>query len=96
MELFDIIIIVPIREVLLVEILLELFPPNLPFIQLLYLLEVLPPNGCSSIQIEDGYTCLHISWIVLDFEIFLHPKKTSFSFLTGLYLTVKGSRPCLF
>ena len=35
MEFFDFIIIVPIREVLLLEIFLELFPDNIPFIYLL-------------------------------------------------------------
>ena len=38
MEFFDLIVIVPVREVLLLEILLELFPHNLPFINLLHLL----------------------------------------------------------
>ena len=60
-KLFDIIIIVPIREVLLLEILLELFPHNSPFTTLIHLLEVLPLYGRSSSQIEDGYSILHIS-----------------------------------
>ena len=43
MELFDLVIIVPVREVFLLEILLELLPHNLPVIDLPHLLEVLPP-----------------------------------------------------
>ena len=89
MELIDIIIIVPVIEVLLLEILLELFPHNLPFINLFHFPEVLPPYGCSSSQIEYGYPSLHISRIVLDLEIFSHPKKPSFSFLIVLYLAIK-------
>ena len=92
MELFDIIIIVPIREVLLLEIFLELLAHNLPFIDLLHFPEVLPPYRCSSIQIEGGYTFLHISRVVLDLEILSHPKKPSFSFLTRFYLTIKCRR----
>ena len=92
MEFFNLIIIVPIREVLLLKILLELLPHNIPFTNLLHLLEVLPPYGCSSRQIQDGYPILHISKVVLDLEIFYHPKKPSFNFLTILYLTIKGSR----
>ena len=94
MELFDLIIIVPVREVLLLEILLELFPHNLPFIDLLHLPEVLPPYGCSSSRIGDGYSSLHIFGIVLDLEIFPHPKKPSFSFLSSLYLTIKSRMSC--
>ena len=96
MELFNLIIIVHAREVLLPEILLELFPPNLPLFDLLHLPEVIPPYGCSSSQIEDGYPSLHISRVVLDLEIFPHPKELSFSFLTNLYITIKGKRYCLF
>ena len=95
MELFDITIIVPVREVILLEILLELLPHNLPFIDLLYFPEVLPPYGCSSSQIEDGYPSNHISREVLDLEIFLHPNKPRFSFVSILYHTIKGRRPCL-
>ena len=95
MELFDLVIIVPVREVVLLEILLELFPHNFPFINLLHLPEVLPPNGRSSSQIEYGYPSLHISRVVLDLEIFSHAKKPSFSFLTVLYLTIEGRWPCL-
>ena len=93
MELFDLIIIVPVREVLLLEILLELFPHNLPFINILHFPEVLLPYGCSSSKIEYGYPSLHISLIALDLEIFSHPKKPSFSFLTILYLTIEGRQP---
>ena len=53
-ELFDIVIIVPVREVLLVGILLELLPHDLSVIDLPHFLEVLPPYGFSSIHIEDG------------------------------------------
>ena len=95
MELFDLVIIVPVREVLLLEILLELLPHNLPFIDLLYFPEMLPPYGCSYGQIENGYSSFHIPRIVLDLEFFSHPKKPSFSFLTSLYLTIKGRRPFL-
>ena len=95
MEFHDLIIIVPVRKVLLLEVLLELLPYNLSFIDLLYLPEVLPPYGCSSIQIEGGYSSLHISRIVLDLEIFPHPQKPSFSFLTSIYLTIEGRRPFL-
>ena len=84
MELFDIIIIVPVKEVRLLEILLELFPHNIPFINIFHLPEVLPPYGCSSSQIEDGYSSLHISRVVLDLEILSHPKNPRFSFLFGL------------
>ena len=95
MEFFDLIIIVPVREVLLLEILLELFPHNISFINLLHLLEVFPPYGWTSSQIEDGYSSLHISWIVLGLEFFSHPKKSSFSFLSILYLTIKCRRHCI-
>ena len=54
MKFFDLVIIVPVREVFLLEILLQLSPTNFPFINLLHLSEVLPPYGCSSSQIEDG------------------------------------------
>ena len=95
MELFDLVIIVPIIEVILLEILLELLPHNLPFIDLLYLSEIIPPYGCSFGQIENGYSSFHIPRIVLDLEIFPHPQKPSSSFLTSLYLTVEGRLPCL-
>ena len=95
MELFDITITIPIREVLMPEKIMELFPHNIPFIDLLHLLKVLPPYECSSSQIEDGYPSLHISREVLDFEIYSHPHKPSFSFFTVLYLTIKGRRPYL-
>ena len=96
MEFLDFIIIVPIRKVLLLEVFLELFSSDLPFTNLLYLLVVLLPNGCSSIQVKDGNPCLHVSWIVLYLEILLDPKKPSFIFLTSLYLTIKGRRYFLF
>ena len=96
MELFNLVIIVHVREELLLEILLELLPHDLFVSDLLNLPEVLPRYWCCSIQIEDGYSCLHISRVVLDLEIFLHPKKPSFSFLTSLYLTIKSRRPFLF
>ena len=94
-ELFNLIIILPVREVLLFELLLELLPHNLSVIDLLQLPEVLPPYRCSSIQSEYGYHCLHISRVVLDLEILFHPKKPSFSFLTIFYVTIKGRRPFL-
>ena len=95
MELFNLAIIVPIGEVLLLEILLELLPHNLSVIDLLHFHEVLPPYRCSFIQIEYGYPCLHISILVLDLEILSHPKKPRFSFLTRFYLTIKCREPCL-
>ena len=95
MELFDLVIIVPVREIFLLEILLELSPHNFPFINLLHFPEVLPPYGCSSNQIENGYSSLHISWIILNLEIFPHPKKPSFNFLTILYLSIEDRRPHL-
>ena len=95
MELFNLIIILPIRDVLLLEIFLELFAYNISLIDLLYLPKVLPPHGFSSSQIEDDYHSLHISRVVLDLEIFSHPKKPRFSFLTILYLTIEVQRPCL-
>ena len=61
MELFDLTIFIPVREVLLIEINLELFPHNLPFINLIHLPKVIPPYGCPSNQIEDGYYSFHIS-----------------------------------
>ena len=73
MELFNLVIIVPVREVLLVEILLKLFPPTLPFYDLLHFLEVLPLNGCYYYQIEDGYPRFHIARVLLDSGIFSHP-----------------------
>ena len=95
MELFNLVIIVHVREVLLLEILLELLPHDLSIIDLLHFPEVFPPYRCSSIQIEYGYPCLHISIVILDLEIFIHPKNPSFSFFTSLYLTIKGRRSFL-
>ena len=95
MELFDLVIIVPVREVLLLEILLELLPHNIPFIDILYFPEMLPPYGCPSSQIENGYSIFHIPRIVLDLEIFSYSLNLSFSFSTILYLTIKGRRPFL-
>ena len=95
MEILNLVITILVREVFLSEILLELLPHNISIINISHLLEVLPPYRCSSIQIEDGYPCLHISRIVLDLEIFLHPKNLSFIFLTSLYLTIKCRRLCL-
>ena len=60
MELLDLVIIIPVRKVFPPEILLELFPLQFPFTDLLYLLEVFPPNGCLSIQIEYGNSGLHV------------------------------------
>ena len=94
MELFNLVIIVPIIYVLLLEILLELLPRNISIIDLLQLPEVLPLYGCSSSQIEYGYPSLHISRVVL--EIFSHPKKPSVNFLSIIYLTIKSRRPFLF
>ena len=88
MELLNLIIIIPVREVFLLEILLELFPLQFPFTDLLYLLEVFPPNGCSSILIKYGKSCLHVSWIILYLIVLLYPKNPSFSFLSRLYLTI--------
>ena len=56
---------------------------------------MLSPYGCSSREIEDNYSSLHISWIVLDLQIFSHSKKPSFSFLTILYLPIEGRQPCI-
>ena len=53
------------------------------------------PYGFPSSQIQYGYPSLHISRVVLDLEIFSHPKKPSFSLLTILYLTIEGRWPCL-
>ena len=61
MELLDLVIIIPVRKVSLPEILLELFPFQFPFTDLLYLPKVFPPNGFPSIQIEYGNSCLHVS-----------------------------------
>ena len=96
MELFNLIIIVPVREVFLLEILLALFPHNSYFINLLYLSVVFPPYGCSASQIEYSYPFFHISRVVLNLEILPHPKKPSLSLLTSLDLTIKSRRPCLF
>ena len=74
MELFDLIIVVPIIEVHLLDMLLELFPDNLPFINIFHLPEVLPQYRCSSSEIEYGYPSLHISRVVLDLEYFLIPR----------------------
>ena len=95
MELFDLSIIVHVREVLLLEIILKLLPHNIYVIGLHHLPEVLPPYRCSSIQIEYGYPCLHISRVVLDLKILSYPKTPSFNFLTRFYLTIKCRRLCL-
>ena len=94
-EFFNLIIIVPDRDVLLLEVFLELFPHNSSFINLLYLSVVFPPYGCSSSQIEYSYPCFHISGVVLNLEILPHPKKPRFIFLSIIYLTIKGRRPFL-
>ena len=52
MELFDLIIIVLVREVLILEILLEPFPHNIPFINILYLLEVLPHMDALPVKLK--------------------------------------------
>ena len=60
MEFLNLIIIIPFREISLIKILLELLPLQSPFTDPLYLLEVFPPNGGSSIQIVYGNSCLHV------------------------------------
>ena len=95
MEFFDFIIVVSVREVLLLEIFLELFPDNLPFVDLFHLHELFPPNRHHSSQVKDGYPILHISIIVLDLEIFSHTKNPSVSFLPSIYLTIEGRQLCL-
>ena len=61
MELLNLVIIITVKEVFLLEILLELFPLKSPFTDPLYLLEVVTPNGFPSIQIEYGNPFLHVS-----------------------------------
>ena len=73
MEFFDLVIIVPVREIFLLEILLELLPLKPSFVDPLYLLEVLPPNGCPSVQIEYGNPCLHVPRMILNLEVLLYP-----------------------
>ena len=92
MELLNLVSIITVREVFLLEILLELFPLKSPFTNPLYLYEVFPPNGCPSIQIEYGNPCLHVSRLFLNLEVLLYPKKPSFSFLSNIYLTIKCRR----
>ena len=92
MELLDLVIIIPVRKVFLPKILLELFPLQFPFTDLIYLLEVFPPNGFPSIQIEYGNSCLHVSWIILHLKVLIDPKKPRFSFLSHLYLTINSRR----
>ena len=89
MELFDLVIIVPVREVFLHEIILEPFPHKSSFTGPPYLLEVLPPNGCPSIQTEYGNPCLHVPQIILNLKVLLYPKKPSFNLLSSLYFTIK-------
>ena len=90
MEFFDLIIIIAVREVFFLEVFLELFLSDIPFTDLLYLPKVLPQNGFSSIQVEDGNPIFDISLIVLDLEIFPHPNKSRFHFFSTLYLTIEG------
>ena len=92
MELLDLIIIIPIRKVFLPQILLELFPLQFSFDDPLYLIEVFPPNGWFSIQIEYGNSYLHVSWIIMHLKALHYPKKPSFSLLSSLYLTIKCRR----
>ena len=92
MEILNLVIIIPVKEVFLPEILLELLPLQFPFTDPLYLLEVFPPNGCSSIQIKYGNSCLHVSGIIMHLKVLLYPKKPSFSLLSSLYLTIKCRR----
>ena len=61
MELFDLIIIVRVREVLLREVFLKLSPSDLPLSDIIYMSKVLPPNRLSSMQVEDGNPRFHIS-----------------------------------
>ena len=56
MEFLDFSIIIPIREVLLLEVFLEILPHNLPFIDL-HLPKVIPPYGSSS-------------WALISFSLF--------------------------
>ena len=74
MELSDFSIIVPIIEVLVLEIFLQFLSHNLSFINPLYFSKVIPQYRCSSIHIEYRYSSLHISWVALDLEILPHPK----------------------
>ena len=92
MELLNLVIIIPVKEVFLLEIILELFPPKSPFTDPLYLLEVFPTNGCSSIQIEYCNSCLHVPQTILNLKLLLYPKKPRFSLLSSLYLTIKRRR----
>ena len=71
---------------------LELFPLQFSFTDPLYLPEVFPPNGFSSIQIEYCNSYLHLSWIILHLKLLLDPKNPSFSLLSSLYLTIKCRR----
>ena len=59
-EFLDLVIIVPVKEVFLLEILLEPFPLKFSFTDPPYLLKVLPPNKCPSIQTKYGNPFLHV------------------------------------
>ena len=52
MKFFDLVMIVPVKEEFLLEIILELFPHNFPFINLLHFPAVFPPYGCPASQLK--------------------------------------------
>ena len=74
------------------KVLLELFPHNLPFINLLLLSKVIPPYICSLIQIKYRNPFLHVLELVLDLEILPHPKNLSVLSLTIFFFTIKSGR----
>ena len=91
-EPFHFFCIVPIEEVLLLEVLIELLPHNLPLIYILDLSTMIPLYRYSSIQIEYGHACLHVLEVVLDLEILPHPKNPSLNSFTWFGFTIKNGK----
>ena len=89
-ELLHFLVIEMIREVLLLEVLLELLPSDPTFINMFHLLQLVPPHYSFSVSMVGGNPIFQIWWIVMQLEISLESKLPCFDIIFPFSFTIKG------
>jgi hypothetical protein len=91
MEFLPFLLIIPDRQIFILEILLKLLPFNLPFFNPFYFYKVFPPNQGSTVQTKDDDFGLLLLGVVMNFKLSFHSENPIFFLLNHFIYSVKGS-----
>jgi hypothetical protein len=74
------------------EVFLKLLPRQFAFLQSLDFLEVFPPNGSSSIQVDNNNPFLSVLGVIMYPKLLLHTKQPCLELFSLINFSIEGRR----